>query len=264
VHHPAPVPRGVRRSGSRWSPDPEDRGGTLCGRQHLFEGDMFHAVGLRVAEGQRCETPRLQLRAGREGGVLGSGSPGRAGVGGPNRCSKAPRFTLSQTSRLLLVLLAVTAACERSPVDVHCPSNSTRDAAKTQRLTWLLEMTEDGRTLRKQLKAEPTLCFGPGAQGVVQRDGAYLLPKAESEPSNAARLAHLMLHRIEGLTLEDSASHESELPCPEQVDRIMDGEKRAHAVENRIRSALGLPPTPDTLAELARAYAERCATLRRR
>jgi hypothetical protein len=121
-----------------------------------------------------------------------------------------------------------------------------------------MRKVEEGRQILGNWGQAPQICYGDVAAGLLQDSGAFLLPRSESDPANAARLAHLMLHRIDNLAVGNSALPKNALGCGDFVQRMMDGERRAYAVEIRIRRALGLEAIDDRFAELEFSYRRRC------
>jgi hypothetical protein len=173
------------------------------------------------------------------------------------------RRRLLQTAvlTLLLVLVGLVWLNVSQPA-ARCPARSTDDAARTQRILRLLRgVPEARRVLERELEA-PLVCYADASEGVVDGNGVFLLPRSHGEPSNAARLGHLMLHRREALPLDDRSIRESRLPCAEFVDRVMQSERRARELEAKLRRAFSLEPAANELAELQAAYATRCVALR--
>jgi hypothetical protein len=79
-----------------------------------------------------------------------------------------------------------------------------------------------------------TLCFGPGIEPGVTPDGAVLLPRELPEAEAAARVAHLVHHRLPGSPL---AAPEGD--CARWVGRALDEEAEAYALELRLLRAAG-------------------------
>lgn len=95
---------------------------------------------------------------------------------------------------------------------------------------------------------------------MVQASGPLLLPDKHADESNAARVAHLLVHRVDALDVERAAIGGTERACDEFVERAKQSERRARAVEDQIREAFGLRPLSDITAVelLGEAYRERC------
>lgn len=83
------------------------------------------------------------------------------------------------------------------------------------------------------------VCVRDVARSVRVADGPIHLAAERSDAELAARLGHLLLHVREGLPqLTPGAG------CDADLERALAAEVHAHALERRLRAALGAPPLP--------------------
>ncbi|MEM9073444.1 MAG: hypothetical protein AAGE52_33370 [Myxococcota bacterium] len=150
----------------------------------------------------------------------------------------------SLTQAVALVTL-ILSGCEEPKVDA-CPAGFRANPAHSERLKALLQGTEAARLL----SADASVCFGPGPSAVTE-DGVVLMESEEADEGAAARLAHLLLHVVDGSPLNLSADG----TCDELVDRALRAEARAYALELRLRDALRAGFSPYT--DLERAFRDR-------
>lgn len=148
------------------------------------------------------------------------------------------------------------------PPGCDCPADSEPNAPRTRGLLALLKGVVQAHQVTDLLPQFPCVCYGDNVNGVMVHRGPYLLDKRQGDPANAARLAHLMLHRLEGSVLDESTGSAGSLPCPEWVDRVMSGERRAHELEAELRQIWGLERASDDSDALEAAYRTRCQHLR--
>jgi hypothetical protein len=143
-----------------------------------------------------------------------------------------------------------------------CPAATMKNAERTRKILQMLNTDEEMRTVLQQQESKVSICFGDIPSGVLRTDGVFLLPISKSDASNAARTAHLMLHRIDLPPLDGNAVVKNTLSCDDFVNRIMDDESRAFALENRLLKGFGLEPGSDALSALRADYQSRCMGLR--
>jgi len=81
---------------------------------------------------------------------------------------------------------------------------------------------------------------------VVRSDGVFVLPATWEDAEVAARLGHLLLHRIEGPPLPDSIPEDAD--CSLLVQRAVRAEVEAHLLEASLRRELEVTRARDALA----------------
>jgi hypothetical protein len=175
---------------------------------------------------------------------------------------------MSSSSRALFGALVITAVLSlggevRADADhagSGCPPGAALDARRTRTVLHSLRSQAAGAELVAALERPPVVCYGNVAEGVLQTDGVVVLQRDRAVAANAARLGHLLHHLVHGLPFDEKIVRRSDLPCDELVSKAMMAERAAHALENRLRQALHLPPLP--FEDLSNSYQRRCVELR--
>jgi hypothetical protein len=137
----------------------------------------------------------------------------------------------------------------RSPhwsVTGDCPDQLGTDPARAERVVAQLGRVAAGRALLDRAPQPLNVCFTQGALGVVRSDGVFVLPATWEDAEVAARLGHLLLHRIEGPPLPDSIPEDAD--CSLLVQRAVRAEVEAHLLEASLRRELGVTRARDALA----------------
>ncbi|AKT41578.1 ImmA/IrrE family metallo-endopeptidase [Chondromyces crocatus] len=135
-------------------------------------------------------------------------------------------------------LLLGLSACERA--SSTCPSGVAHDPPRARALLTQLSTTDEGKTLLQRLPVTtPSLCFGQVPVSAIDDTGTLLLDDRLPDAEAAARLGHLLLHRVEG----SPAPRAGEPDCDAAVHRALTAEARAFALELRLRRALGVTST---------------------
>jgi hypothetical protein len=145
-----------------------------------------------------------------------------------------------------------------------CPGNARADWTRALGTLALLATTAEGRAQLVKLRERPVLCFGPVHDGVLQAPRVLILAEARSARLNASRMAHLLVHELDGAPLDELAARSGALSCDELTERAMRREAAAYATESRVGQALGVTVASVPPVELAREYRARCQSLRRR
>jgi hypothetical protein len=81
------------------------------------------------------------------------------------------------------------------------------------------------------------VCFAEVEIPTITTEGTITLGERETDAENAARLAHLLLHAIEGAPLPEGFDRSR--PCASVVRDAVRAEARAHALELQLRRELG-------------------------
>ncbi len=154
------------------------------------------------------------------------------------------------------ILVALSALGCETPAPA-CPPGMADNRPRTARLLALLKSTADGHKLLREPPRRYRVCYGQGQREAgVTALRQLLLPTATSDPVAAAKIAHLLTH----LQLGQPFDPRSSAPCGPRLARARQLEQHAHALENRIRAALGAPPLPPSSVDsLMHQYAARCA-----
>jgi hypothetical protein len=134
----------------------------------------------------------------------------------------------------------------RWSVTGNCPDQLDADLARAERVVAHLGSVAEGRTLLEQVQQPLNLCFTEEALGVVRSDGVFVLPATWEDAEVAARLGHLLLHRIDGPPLPDSIPKDAD--CSVLVQRAVRAEVEAHLLEATLRRELGVKRARDALA----------------
>jgi hypothetical protein len=143
----------------------------------------------------------------------------------------------------------------------HCPQNARPDRVRALWTLALLASTHDGRAELFRLWQRPRLCFADVGEGVLQQQTVLIVPSSRSNRMNAARVAHLLLHQLDGAPLDERAARSGFASCDELVQRAMRRESSAHAIEARVGRMLGVSLDSSPPPGLARAYRTRCEAL---
>jgi len=142
--------------------------------------------------------------------------------------------------RLALAMLPIgcggqAAADARAPT---CPPGSQIDAARTAALGVRLARHPEGARLLSQAGGLRTVCYGALRHSVITEEGVVLLRSDLGQAEAAARFAHLLHHRVEGMpTIDDPADGRG---CDERVAEALDREARALALELSLRQSFGV------------------------
>lgn len=149
---------------------------------------------------------------------------------------------------LLLLSLLAALGCDRcrdqapspGPPEgrAHCRGSARADPERAQRIVELLASTTDGRDLLGRAPESPRICFNEHNPGAVTTEGIFWLDPRASEAESAARLGHLLLHRVEGGVPPPAGDRPRS--CPEVVEAAAAAEARAHALELELRRELGV------------------------
>lgn len=135
------------------------------------------------------------------------------------------------------------------PGHPDCPAGTAAAPGRLARVWALLAADAEAAALGRAL---PVVCFGSGPGTGVLSGGVAVLDggDADGDAGLSARLAHLLVHRRDGLG--DG--------CAAGVEAALASEARAAAIEARLRRVLGLvplepgPPEADARAD----YLRRC------
>jgi transcriptional regulator of met regulon len=152
---------------------------------------------------------------------------------------------------IAIAAIAALAACDRPKggagstrgeppavsATARCPTGKP-DPARTQRVRSLLAEAPAGRRLLERAPAPLHLCFAQVAVPTITAERAVTLDEREDDAENAARLAHLLLHAIEGAPLPDDIDRSR--PCSALVRDAIKAEAKAHALELQLRRELGV------------------------
>jgi hypothetical protein len=148
--------------------------------------------------------------------------------------------------RLLLTLLLLL-GCEKQSA---CPDGYRSDPPRTSRVADALGRNSEGKPLLDAARGRYQVCWGEPSVPVIDAQRRLLLPRGATDAEAAARMGHLLLHVVEGIPLADGCGTRA---LAEQQ------EKKAHALEARLRAALGASPLPETALEnVLAAYRVRC------
>lgn len=132
------------------------------------------------------------------------------------------------------------ASCRRSPSAAECapcraPFTLDEQAAQEVRAEWARAQRRLGpRVAKLELSC---LCFGDGLS-VLTEGQNITLPVAWPRPEQAARAAHLALHRA-----EPPWTNAPGRPCDDRVRAALQAEADGHALELETRRALGVSTT---------------------
>lgn len=119
-----------------------------------------------------------------------------------------------------------------------CPYGFVDQPARGAGLIHGLRTTDDGARLVTALGArEVRYCFGETDHGLVTEERVLLLSRDAPELENAARVAHLLHHVVEGSPYPSSVPRGAD--CDAIVERAIEREAAAYAIEVRVRRALG-------------------------
>jgi hypothetical protein len=139
------------------------------------------------------------------------------------------------TSISKAALALAMAACTPSPAP--CPAGTAQDEPRAHALSRLLERTPEGAAVtRRFLTHPPQICFGRIPVSAVTADGTVLLDAALSDAEASARLAHLLLHLVEG----SPAPRPGIFDCSAAVRQALAAEASALSLELRLRRELGV------------------------
>jgi hypothetical protein len=141
-----------------------------------------------------------------------------------------------------------------------CPANTRIDRARTDFVLQKARTNPTGKRLLGRIHRAPLVCYGDVPEGVLQEPGVIVLGSDRSVAANAARLAHLLCHRIDGLPFDEQAARTSTRTCEALAARAERMERRAWRIENDMRHAFGLPAIAEDTHRLQ--YQERCESLR--
>ncbi len=139
------------------------------------------------------------------------------------------------------------------------------DPARTERLRALLASLPRGRSLLGRARGPLRVCYaGAGSESFTAGDDLVLV-EGVTDAENAARLGHLLLHRVEGTPEPETAAQTT--ACAALVREAIMAEARAHALELELRHDLQVTH-PRRVFPFARAYwdapaADRLEVLRR-
>ena len=114
------------------------------------------------------------------------------------------------------------------------------DADRAGAVRTQLESVPEGRALLSNAALDVArICFADDGPGVLVHGGtpAVVLSRRADANENAARLGHLLRHRLDGppLSIMGGAGD-----CDARVLAALTAEARGHAVEIRLRRALGV------------------------
>ncbi len=158
-------------------------------------------------------------------------------------------------SRLLLLALWplwLTAAPERAGRPPSCPAGFDERPSRARNHARRLAADDEARALPGT--ADFALCFRAGAEAGIT-SGAILLPDEMPDERAAARVAHLLHHRVPRSPLLETPTTD----CAAWVERVRQEEEAAHALEARMLARAGLDEERSFDGErLAAAYAARC------
>ena len=122
--------------------------------------------------------------------------------------------------------------------DDACPEAFALDEARAARVLDTLAASPSSRSLAARAsELEPTLCFGPADISLVRTDRVLLVDRRLPDDEAAARVAHLLLHLVDGPPLRVPRSVRD---CDAAVARAMDAEAVALARELDVRRELGV------------------------
>lgn len=218
---------------------------------------VSHVVATHVSP--RCETS-WTLPGGHSSGLGLTASaracPAASATASATASTKAPRIPQrSHEPRRAarwasaLAFLALV-GCDRAP---RCPAGFSPDAARTRRVTALLLELPEAAPLVSA--AEPfDVCWGEVSLSVLDDRRCVRLDRRLGDPEAAARLGHLLLHLREGVPLAEGCDARA-------LALAEDRERGAHALEGRLRAALGVPSLEaGTLEGVLSDYRDRCAS----
>jgi hypothetical protein len=139
----------------------------------------------------------------------------------------------------------------------ECAGELHANMARAERVVAQLGSASEGRRLLERAPQPLNLCFGDEDPGVVRSDGVFVLPAGWEDAEVAARLGHLLLHRIEGPPLPDSIPKDAD--CSALVQRAVRAEVRAHLLEAKLRRELEVTRARPALAFEAKLWAQASA-----
>ncbi len=137
-------------------------------------------------------------------------------------------------------LLPVVYSIGRSEMleSVSCPEGYTFSAEKSAAILTALKLTGEGKRLLGRVDDTVQLCFGAPDTPSMLSSGVMLLKSGTETAEDAARVAHLLVHRVEGPPFDAPAI--GSRACDDLVNVAIKKEARAFAMEIRVREALGV------------------------
>lgn len=152
-----------------------------------------------------------------------------------------------------VVLVLFGSTCAAQLPGARCPSYTAPAPERIARIHQLLDRDAETAAL---LRGEPLqACFGKGTGAGVLSAELALLDSQDNDAQLAARLAHLLVHRRDGLRTGCAEG-------PAGFEAAMRSEERATALEIRLRRHFGLSIA--AIPSDARAdYLRRCANRER-
>jgi hypothetical protein len=147
---------------------------------------------------------------------------------------------------LLVVGALLAARCKEAAA---CPPGFTADAARTGAVEARLAQDAEGASLLEAAGSR-AVCWAATDESAVDAERRLLLDVRMNEEAAAARLGHLLDHVVHGVPLAGGCA---------DLARAEAQERRAHALEARLRRTLEAPALPpDALERVLATYRRRC------
>jgi hypothetical protein len=154
---------------------------------------------------------------------------------------------------VVVLLFGMVARADAEPGPM-CPEGYMPDPARAGAITEKLAQLEEGRILAERTTTM-RVCFGAPATAGMLSGETILLDARLDHAAAAARLGHLVLHAMDRFPGDPPADIRL---CSAWLDHVRGTEKRAHALEARLRHAQHLALLPVDLDALVAEYARRC------
>lgn len=163
--------------------------------------------------------------------------------------AKVSGWTLAMGAMaLVLIGLAIASvlkgANDPAPVDPTpappCPEGFVDRVGDAERIREGLRAIPEGAALLDALRVEVRFCFGEIDVPVVSEERLLVLDGRAPRLEQIARSGHLLHHVTEGMPFPSTIAADAD--CDAILERAIDEETEAHAVEVRLRRALGLAP----------------------
>lgn len=149
----------------------------------------------------------------------------------------APPLALRLMVGALMVGACGHEAAEVAPAPAPvCPDGFAATPARTGRIEQRLGTTTEGRRLLELRPAETAVCYGPVAPSVVTLDEVLLVDERLGDDEAAARVAHLLMHVVEGNPLRLDGPGD----CETKVTAALVAEGAALALEVQLRDTFGV------------------------
>jgi hypothetical protein len=142
---------------------------------------------------------------------------------------------------LLALVLTLEACGSESRATGGCPGGAIEIPARTASILARLSSVPAGASLVQAAGGRVRVfCFAERGPNAIDDTAAIVLDPALAEADAAARVGHLLLHLRDGSPYPAPADADAD--CDSIVDRALDREAAAHAVELELRRALAAAP----------------------